>query len=125
MLVSAFFERWHLETNTFHMTYGEMTITLDDVDILISIPVVGQSVSPLLWIIQRLLLSVTLKWLRANFSCVTDADTVARIQSADRNYLLYSIGCTFFSDKMEQEFLTFKLLKDLVMFLDLYETQLH
>ena len=45
LLVLAFVEKWQLETNTFHMPYGEMTITLDDVGILVGIPVVGQSVS--------------------------------------------------------------------------------
>ncbi|CAL5356458.1 protein MAIN-LIKE 1-like [Camellia sinensis] len=29
--ISTFVERWHPETNTFHMLDGEMTVTLDDV----------------------------------------------------------------------------------------------
>ena len=40
-LVSAFVERWLPETNTFHLPFGEMTITLDDVSAIIGIPVVG------------------------------------------------------------------------------------
>ena len=31
--------------NTFHMSFGEMTITLDDIPILVGIPVMGRSVS--------------------------------------------------------------------------------
>ncbi|RXH69503.1 hypothetical protein DVH24_037287 [Malus domestica] len=35
IVVSAFVERWQPETNTFHLPFGEMTITLDDVSNLI------------------------------------------------------------------------------------------
>ncbi|CAK8536571.1 unnamed protein product [Lathyrus sativus] len=38
-LVSAFAERWHLETSSFHMPFGEMTITLDDVSCLLHLPI--------------------------------------------------------------------------------------
>ncbi|KAL3651720.1 hypothetical protein CASFOL_004722 [Castilleja foliolosa] len=30
-VITAFVERWHPETNSFHLPFGEMTITLDDV----------------------------------------------------------------------------------------------
>jgi len=33
-----FVERWHRDTNTFHMSFGEMSITLDDVSSLLHIP---------------------------------------------------------------------------------------
>ncbi|XP_004488525.1 uncharacterized protein [Cicer arietinum] len=36
-LISAFVERWHRETNSFHLPFGEMTITLDDVATLLHI----------------------------------------------------------------------------------------
>lgn len=39
--IFAFVERWHLETNSFHMPFGEMTITLDDVVQILKIHVVG------------------------------------------------------------------------------------
>ena len=43
--------------------------------------------------------SVRLEWLRSHFSNVTDADMEVRIKCAFRSYLLYLVGCTFFSDK--------------------------
>ncbi|CAL2237762.1 unnamed protein product [Prunus armeniaca] len=41
IVVSTFVERWHPETNTFHMPFGEMTITLDDVSSILGIPMSG------------------------------------------------------------------------------------
>ncbi|KAI5414623.1 hypothetical protein KIW84_040198 [Lathyrus oleraceus] len=45
-LVSAFVERWHLETSSFHMPFGEMSITLDDVACLLHLPIRGIFWSP-------------------------------------------------------------------------------
>ncbi|GAU24004.1 hypothetical protein TSUD_328060 [Trifolium subterraneum] len=45
-ILSAFTERWHLETSSFHMPFGEMTITLDDVACLLHIPVRGIFYTP-------------------------------------------------------------------------------
>ncbi|QHO11156.1 uncharacterized protein DS421_15g495700 [Arachis hypogaea] len=44
-LVSAFIERWRLETYTFHMPFGECTITLQDVAYKLRLPVDGLPVS--------------------------------------------------------------------------------
>lgn len=41
-LISAFVERWHPETNTFHLPAGEMTITLDDVFHILGVAVQGR-----------------------------------------------------------------------------------
>jgi hypothetical protein len=41
-LLTAFTERWHKETGTFHLPIGEMTITLDDVSSLLHIPIQGK-----------------------------------------------------------------------------------
>jgi len=41
-LLCAFLERWLVETNTFHLPIGEMTITLDDVSNLLHMLIVGQ-----------------------------------------------------------------------------------
>lgn len=43
--MSAFVERWQPNTNTLHMSYGEMTITLDDVGTILGIPMMGRSIS--------------------------------------------------------------------------------
>ncbi|KAF6160007.1 hypothetical protein GIB67_033091 [Kingdonia uniflora] len=40
-LITAFTERWHPETNSFHFKWGEMTITLEDVSRLIGLRVDG------------------------------------------------------------------------------------
>ncbi|XP_028097190.1 protein MAIN-LIKE 1-like [Camellia sinensis] len=45
LLISNFVERWQPETNTFYMTVGEMTLTLDDVGTILGLPIVGKSVS--------------------------------------------------------------------------------
>ncbi|XP_026428728.1 uncharacterized protein LOC113324642 [Papaver somniferum] len=44
VVVSAFRERYWLETDTFHLPFGEMTITPDDVKKIIDLEVEGQSV---------------------------------------------------------------------------------
>ncbi|GAU10802.1 hypothetical protein TSUD_425280, partial [Trifolium subterraneum] len=41
-LLTAFTERWHSETGTFHLPLGEMTITLDDVSCLLHLPIDGK-----------------------------------------------------------------------------------
>ncbi|KAL0316767.1 UNVERIFIED_CONTAM: protein MAIN-LIKE 2 [Sesamum radiatum] len=43
-LISALVERWRRETNTFHMTVGEMTVSLEDVAYLLGLPVDGKPV---------------------------------------------------------------------------------
>ncbi|KAL5133406.1 Protein MAIN-LIKE 1 [Glycine soja] len=40
-LLSVFVERWHRETSSFHLSVGELTITLDDVSFLLHLPVIG------------------------------------------------------------------------------------
>ena len=44
-LVSAFLERWHPETNNFHMSWGEMTITLHDVHRLTGLTIDGEGLN--------------------------------------------------------------------------------
>jgi len=40
-LISSFIERWHRETSSFHLSMGEVSITLDDVASLPHLPIVG------------------------------------------------------------------------------------
>ncbi|KAH1253392.1 Protein MAIN-LIKE 2 [Glycine max] len=40
-LISAFVERWHRETSRFHLSVGEVSITLNDVASLLHLPIVG------------------------------------------------------------------------------------
>ncbi|XP_028061117.1 protein MAIN-LIKE 1-like [Camellia sinensis] len=122
LLISSFVEEWQPETNTFHMTVGEMTLTLDDVGTIPGLPIVGKSVSVPdvtdhhgvtllvygLEITERAAHeevstsggnSVRLEWLRSQFDGVTDSDPEEAIQCAARAYLLFLLGCTLFSDK--------------------------
>ncbi|XP_057248236.1 protein MAINTENANCE OF MERISTEMS-like [Beta vulgaris subsp. vulgaris] len=44
-LISAFVERWHPETNSFHLPFGEMTITLHDVSLILGLPINGVAIN--------------------------------------------------------------------------------
>ncbi|CAI8609831.1 unnamed protein product [Vicia faba] len=46
-LLSAFVERWHPKTSSFHISFGEMTMTLDNVDTLFHIPIAGTFFTPI------------------------------------------------------------------------------
>ncbi|XP_028070431.1 protein MAIN-LIKE 1-like [Camellia sinensis] len=122
IVVSSFVERWQPETNTFHLTIGEMTITLDDVATILGLSIVAKSISmrklserrAVTLVVNTLEIdeqevrhemstagsnSVRLEWLRARFHNVTDNDSMERIACAGRAYLLFLLGCTLFSDK--------------------------
>ena len=122
-LVSSFVERWQPETNTFHMPFGEMTITLDDVGTLLGIPVTGLPVHASTSMgftdqvdllerglgVDRASASAELRvarggvvrmaWIKRVCGEVSPASSVEQVECAARGYLLYLLGCTLFADK--------------------------
>ena len=43
-LITAFVERWRPETHTFHLPHGETMITLQDVEVILGIPINGEAI---------------------------------------------------------------------------------
>ncbi|KAH1241359.1 Protein MAIN-LIKE 2 [Glycine max] len=118
-LISAFVERWHRETSTFHLLVGELTITLDDVASLLHLPITGvlHTFEPLVTLDAIRLMTellevsheettfeirqdggphVRLGWLRDLYQsqCRTRRWVVAA-----RTYLLHMVGYTLFANK--------------------------
>ena len=43
-LITALLQRWHQEIHIFHLLFGKTTITLQNVSVLIGLPVDGEAV---------------------------------------------------------------------------------
>ncbi|MCI08479.1 serine/threonine-protein phosphatase 7 long form-like protein [Trifolium medium] len=118
-LLCAFTERWHPETSSFHMPFGEMTITLDDVACLLHLPVRGDFFTPVSFTMeQAAALAVELfgvdyyaalaetheqrggyfsqQWI---YDCYTGCLASERYAEAARAYMYLIVGCTIFADK--------------------------
>ncbi|CAH9080084.1 unnamed protein product [Cuscuta epithymum] len=112
-LISALVERWRRETNTFHFTVGEMTVTLEDVAYLVGLPVDGEPVIGVTYTsCEAVCLKylgkspdsgytsggmVKLSWLKETFSICPEGASLEDIEHHTRAYLLYLIGSTIFS----------------------------
>ncbi|KAL5148681.1 Protein MAIN-LIKE 1 [Glycine soja] len=118
-LLSAFVERWHRETSSFHLPVGELTITLDDVSSLLHLPVIGDfhAFEPLhvddavQMLVDLLMVSpesaraetvqcrepyVRLQWVRDIYQRRCQAGHWTAVARA---YLLHLLGCTLFANK--------------------------
>ena len=42
-LITTFVEQWCLETHSFHLPHGEMMITLQDVKVIMGMPIEGEA----------------------------------------------------------------------------------
>ncbi|KAH9609414.1 hypothetical protein KSS87_008563 [Heliosperma pusillum] len=130
-LITTLVERWREETHTFHFPIGEVTVTLQDVNVLFGLRVVGKPVTgkgDYYWpaLCEQLLelrpdsqelkgLGLKLSWLSGNFSGLppdADEETLHRYVRA---YILFLIGSVIFPDKSGNEvcILFLPLLEDL------------
>ncbi|KAK9992927.1 hypothetical protein SO802_022630 [Lithocarpus litseifolius] len=125
-LITALVERWRPETHSFHLPHGEMTITLQDVEVIMGVPIAGLPVvgytgmnnwgdlcAELLGHLppDRVLgrgantavlegARVKAKWLEDQFRNPLPADaTDVRVQQYARFYILEMLAGTLFMDK--------------------------
>lgn len=125
VLINAFIERFYPETNTFHLPFGEMMITIDEVFHITGLPAEGNAVTGALGgsrsisfenvysLLEKnlgvdrptsiLVLAgekkIRLEWLRSQFSNSKESDTQERKNHCATAYLLYTIGCLVCGDK--------------------------
>ena len=131
-LITAFVKRWQPKTHPFHLPHGETTITLQDVEIILGIPIDGEAIvgtTDLKWVAecrsmlginptgvelkgQRILISKLLE--KIDQGLPDDAAEVVVHQYA-RCYILALLANTIFVDKSGDRFHTMwlQMLSDL------------
>ncbi|XP_058759275.1 protein MAIN-LIKE 2-like [Vicia villosa] len=90
-LVSAFVERCHIETSSFHMPFGEMTITLDDVASLLHFPIGGLFWYPEEHVTEEMAVELGIEFLEHR--------AASSWAFATRTYLMMLVGSTIFANK--------------------------
>ncbi|TYK02837.1 serine/threonine-protein phosphatase 7 long form-like protein [Cucumis melo var. makuwa] len=114
-LITALIERWRPETHTFHMPTRECIITLQDIEVLLGIPVDGEPVISQVhedWInLCQMLLGVVppankikgsklnLTWLASQFPGLDDDVEEEIVIRYARAYILQLMGGSLFYDK--------------------------
>ena len=122
-LITALVERWRPETHTFHLPHGEMGITLQDIEVMLGIPMDGLPVTGrtnLKWneVCWELLghepppvipnsnkstftrARIKYKWLDAQFVAPLAADADNEVVQQNAHYhLLVRMGALLFMDK--------------------------
>lgn len=113
-LVMALVERWRTETHTFHLPHGETTVTLEDVSVLLGLPIDGEPVTGFTngdWVSMcRHLLgiippgnvvignTIRLSWLNNNFHQLPDDASENVVAHYARAHILTLIGSLLMPD---------------------------
>ena len=114
-LIIALVERWRQETHTFQLPHGEMTITLQDVSVMLGLPVDKEVLvknTELNWsklCLQFLGVSpppnkldgsrLNMKWLQDTFTVLPDDANEVTVQQYTRAYILELLRGSYFADK--------------------------
>nr|KYP69594.1 Serine/threonine protein phosphatase 7 long form isogeny [Cajanus cajan] len=114
-LISALVERWRPETHTFHMPFGECTITLEDVAMLLGLkisgaPITGYATMDWAALVQRLLGMtppesvlvggrLRMSWIDRHFSDVSEhVHSQEQLERYTRAFILRMIGGYLLTD---------------------------